>query len=326
MAEWYKSVEKAAPHVGLVIRGAPLLVAALLLVVLPMTGRALAQQVPLVFGVLNQQSVVLTAERWNPILNYVSSVSGVPLRLKLGRTVQETDEMMGRGEFDFIYTNHNFQTEYDTLGYRVIARWGGEPIRCVIAVPLDSLVQGLAELRGKRVAFPSPDAFVGYAVPTVALKKAGVGVEEVFAGSQEGALARLKARRVEAAAVNSRFLAQYSEREGVRFRALHLRALPRVGCRGASTGTGRRRREGTAGAPRHEAGSGRIRDSRAREVARLRDRHGPRLRGRPTRVPPDRAVISSLRVLLLKPAHHLRRQQAIQGAREQPRGRIFARQ
>jgi phosphonate transport system substrate-binding protein len=161
MAEWYKSVEKAAPHVGLVIRGAPLLVAALLLVVLPMTGRALAQQVPLVFGVLNQQSVVLTAERWNPILNYVSSVSGVPLRLKLGRTVQETDEMMGRGEFDFIYTNHNFQTEYDTLGYRVIARWGGEPIRCVIAVPLDSLVQGLAELRGKRVAFPSPDAFVG---------------------------------------------------------------------------------------------------------------------------------------------------------------------
>jgi len=204
------------------LRGFALVVLSLLLVVLPVTGRALAQQVPLVFGVLNQQSAVLTAERWNPILQYVSSVSGVPLRLKLGRTVQETDEMMGRGEFDFIYTNHNFQTEYDALGYRVIARWGSEPIRGVIAVPPDSLIQTLAELGGKRVAFPSADAFVGYAVPTVALKKVGVRVEEAFAGSQEGALAQLKARRVEAAAVNSRFLAQYSEREGVRFRELYI--------------------------------------------------------------------------------------------------------
>jgi len=203
------------------LRGFALVVLSLLLVVLPVTGRALAQQVPLVFGVLNQQSAVLTAERWNPILQYVSSVSGVPLRLKLGRTVQETDGMMGRGEFDFIYTTHNFQPEYDALGYRVIARWGGEPIRCVIAVPPDSLIQGLAELGGKRVAFPSPDAFVGYAVPIVALKQAAVRVEEAFAGSQEGALAQLKAGRVAAAAVNSRFLAQYSEREGVRFRELY---------------------------------------------------------------------------------------------------------
>jgi len=204
------------------LRGFALVVLSLLLVVLPVTGRALAQQVPLVFGVLNQQSAVLTAERWNPILQYVSSVSGVPLRLKLGRTVQETDEMMGRGEFDFIYTNHNFQTEYDALGYRVIARWGGEPIRCVIAVPSDSLLKGLADLKGKRVAFPSPDAFVGYAVPIVALKQAGVRVEEAFAGSQEGVLAQLKAGRVAAAAVNSRFLTQYSEREGVRFRELYI--------------------------------------------------------------------------------------------------------
>jgi phosphonate transport system substrate-binding protein len=184
--------------------------------------RALAQQAPLVFGVLNQQSAVLTAERWNPILRHVSSVSGELLQLKLGRTVQDTDAMMGRGEFDFIYTNHNFQTEYDALGYRVIARWGGEPIRCVIAVPSDSLIKGLADLKGKRVAFPSPDAFVGYAVPIVALKQAGIGVEEAFAGSQEGVLAQLKAGRVAAAAVNSRFLTQYSEREGVRFRELYI--------------------------------------------------------------------------------------------------------
>ena len=59
---------------------------------------AAAQQPPLAFGVLNQQSPALTAERWNPILHYAGMVSGVPLQLKMGRTVQETNSMMARGD------------------------------------------------------------------------------------------------------------------------------------------------------------------------------------------------------------------------------------
>ena len=124
-----------------------------------------AQERPLSFGVLNQQSPALTAERWNPILHYVSARSGVPLQLRMGPTVQETDAMMGRGEFDFVFTNHNFQSEFDSVGYRVIARWGGDPIHGVIAVPEDSPIQSLKQLDGRRVAFPSADAFVAYAVP-----------------------------------------------------------------------------------------------------------------------------------------------------------------
>jgi phosphonate transport system substrate-binding protein len=197
-----------------VLAGAGLLVAA------AVAGGALAEPAPLVFGVLNQQSPALTAERWNPILHYVTSMSGVPLRFRMGATVQETDAMMGRGEFDFVFTNHNFQPEYEAAGYRVIARWGGDAIRAVVAVSNDSAISDLGQLQGKKVAFPSPDAFVGYAVPVVALRKANVKVEEVFAGNQEGAMAQVKNRRVEAAAVNSRFLAQYSEREGVQFRAI----------------------------------------------------------------------------------------------------------
>jgi phosphonate transport system substrate-binding protein len=201
-------------------RRCAVLLGSLVILVASVAGLARAQSTTLVFGVLNQQSPALTAERWNPILHYVSSMSGVPLRFRMGATVHETNTMMGRGEFDFVFTNHNFQTEYDTLGYRVIARWGGDPIRAVVAVAQQSPVTKLAQLDGKKVTFPSRDAFVGYAVPMLALKKAGVNVEEVLAGNQEGAMAQLKARRVEAAAVNSRFLAQYAEREGVQFRTI----------------------------------------------------------------------------------------------------------
>ena len=192
------------------------------LVVVLHTWTASAQQAPLAFGVLNQQSPALTAERWNPVLHYASTVSGVPLQLKMGRTVQDTDAMMARGEFDFVFTNHNFQSEFDGLGFKVIARWAGEPIRAVIAVPADSPIQNLRQLAGKRVSFPSNEAFVAYAVPLVAHKRAGVRVEEVFGGNQEGTLAQLKARRVEAGAVNSRFLGQYAEREHVQFREIYV--------------------------------------------------------------------------------------------------------
>lgn len=176
---------------------------------------------PLVFGVLNQQSPLLTAERWNPILQYLSQVTGLSFQLKMGRTVQETDAMMGRGEFDLAYTNHNFQSEYDGV-YKVIARWGGEPIRCVIVALADSPLRTLKDLQGRRIAYPSADAFVAYAVPRLALESAATRAEAVFAGNQEGALAQLKARQVEAAAVNSRFLSQYAQREGLSYRELFV--------------------------------------------------------------------------------------------------------
>jgi phosphonate transport system substrate-binding protein len=181
-----------------------------------------AQERPLTFGVLNQQSASLTAERWNPILQYVSTATGVPLQLRMGPTVEDTDAMMGRGELDFVFTNHNFQSEFDGVGYKVIARWSGAPIRGVIAVATDSPIRTLRQLEGRRVAFPSRDAFVAYAVPVLALKRAGVTMQEVLAANQEGALAQLKAGRVDAAAVNSRFLAQYEGREDVRFRGIFV--------------------------------------------------------------------------------------------------------
>jgi phosphonate transport system substrate-binding protein len=174
---------------------------------------------PLVFGVLNQQSPAKTAERWNPILRYLGEATGLHFRLRMGATVQETNAMMGRGEFDLAFTNHNFRREYDGV-YKVIARWRGKRIYGVIAVNVDSPIRTLKDLAGKRVAFPSKSAFVAYAVPMTALNAAGVAVESVLAGNQEGALAQLKARQVEAAAVNSRYLSQYAAQQGLRYREL----------------------------------------------------------------------------------------------------------
>lgn len=176
---------------------------------------------PLAFGVLNQQSPAKTAEKWNPILQYLAAATGLSFQLKMGATVQETDAMMGRGEFDLVYTNHNFLPQYDGI-YRVIAKWSEKPIYGVIAVNADSSVRTLRDLAGKRIVFPSRSALVAYTVPAAALKEAGVAYEAVYAAHQEGALAQLRARQVDAAAVNSAFLTRYAAEKGFAYREVFV--------------------------------------------------------------------------------------------------------
>lgn len=189
------------------------------------------------FGVLNQRSITLTAELWNPILRYVSARSGVPLRLKMGKTAQETTQMTLRGEFDFVYTNHLFTPERDKLGYRVIARFNTPGIRGQVVVPDNAPIMTLSGLQDKEVAFPTPDGFTGYWLPMDGLLRAGVQVKPLFVGNQESGMARLALGSVVAAGVNSQVMENYARREGFKYRVLYstepyldlpLMAHPRV--------------------------------------------------------------------------------------------------
>ena len=179
-----------------------------------------AAQKAYTFNVLNQRSIALTAQYWNPILTHVSKKSGVPLELKLAKTAQEGNAIAEKHGYDFLYTNHFFTPERDRLGYKVIARPAGEGIRSTIVVPEDSPIQSLQDLRGKDVAFVTPDAFAGYWLPMDALLKAKVRINVVFTGNQEASSAQLRVNKVAAAGVNSSVLARYARRESFNYRAL----------------------------------------------------------------------------------------------------------
>jgi phosphonate transport system substrate-binding protein len=200
------------------LRRFALLVLAALAVPLP--GKAYEAGKTYSFGVVNQRSPVLHAQCWNPILRYVSDKSGVELRLKLAKTAPDHSAMIGRGELDFIYSNHNFTPTNEGVGYRVIARPVAAAITGQIVVPDGSPVRALSQLDGKEVAFPSRAAFVGYHVPMDALVRAGIHVLPLFAGNQEGAMGQLKSGRVPAVAVNSQVMRDYGERERFAYRVI----------------------------------------------------------------------------------------------------------
>ena len=179
-----------------------------------------AAQQSYTFYVLNQRSIALTAQYWNPILTHVGKKSGVPLELKLTKTPQEGNTIAERGGYDFQYTNHFFTPERDRIGYRVIARPAGPGIRSQIVVPEDSPIHSLQDLNGKEVAFVSPDAFAGYWLPMDALLRSKVNVKVVFTGNQEASSAQLRVNKIAAAGVNSSVLARYARRESFAYRAL----------------------------------------------------------------------------------------------------------
>ena len=193
---------------------------------------------PYAFGVLNHRSLQATAAYWNPILNYVSARSGVPLELHIGRTANDTTDRVVAGQLDFAYTNHLFTPKRDQLGWRVLARQDSQGIRGQLVVLDSSPVRTLSELAGQPVSFANPYAFVGYYVPMDMLLRAGVKVTPLFSGNQEAAMGQLMSGQVVAAGVNHQVMADFAQRRQLKYRVLAesepyfdlaVMASPRIG-------------------------------------------------------------------------------------------------
>lgn len=176
---------------------------------------------PYRFGVLNQQPAAETASLWNPILQYLQTKTGLVFKLKMGSTVQETDAMTARGEFDFLYSNHNFEPEYSQANYRPLVQWGGQPLIGQIVVLADSPIKKLKDINGKTIAFPSKEAFIAYRVTRHALKQAHVEIQPVFGASQQGTAVQLQTGRADAASLNKMFADRFQAEGKGRFRVLY---------------------------------------------------------------------------------------------------------
>lgn len=172
------------------------------------------------FSPVNQWDITRTAAYWNPIIRYVSDKSGVRLELKIGRTSADTTAYVLAQEVEFVFSNHLFSPERDQLGWKVFGRRWTPPLQGQIAVPVDSPITRLEELKGQEVVFAGPEAFIGYKLPYAHLLSKNIDVKAVFAGNQNAAFAQLFAGKAKAVGSNSALVDGYSVREGKKFRVL----------------------------------------------------------------------------------------------------------
>ncbi|MEJ6006426.1 phosphate/phosphite/phosphonate ABC transporter substrate-binding protein [Paucibacter sp. AS339] len=172
------------------------------------------------FSPVNQANIALTADYWNPIMAFVSERSGVKLVLKIGRTSADTTSYVLAQEVEFVFSNHLFSPEREKLGWKVIGRRLTPPIHGQMIVPADSAITDLAQLSGKDIVYPGPEALVSYKFPYAHLLSKKIETKTVFAGNTDGALAQLFSGKASAAGVNSQLAENYARRENKKFRVL----------------------------------------------------------------------------------------------------------
>ena len=172
------------------------------------------------FSPVNQYGINLTAAYWNPIIGYVSDKSGVKLQLKIGRTSADTTAYVLAQEVEFVFSNHLFSPEREQLGWKVIGRRQTPAVHGQLIVPADSPITEVAQLAGKEVAFPGPEALVSYKFPAAHLMARKVDFKTVFGGNMDGALAQMFSGKVAAVGANSQLAEGYARREGKKYRVL----------------------------------------------------------------------------------------------------------
>ena len=172
------------------------------------------------FSPVNQYGLQLTASYWNPIISHVSKVSGVDLRLKIGRTSADTTSYVLAQEVDFAFTNHLFSPSRARMGWSVLARRDSPPVRGQIVVFDDSPIRSIAELKDQEVGFPGPEAFIAYKVTHARLLSQHIPVRVVFGGNMDSALAQLVSGKVSAVGGNSQLLDGFTAREKRKLRVL----------------------------------------------------------------------------------------------------------
>lgn len=172
------------------------------------------------FSPVNQWDINRTAAYWNPIIKYVGEKSGVKLELKIGRTSADTTAYVLAKEVEFVFSNHLFSPEREQLGWKVFARRWTPPLHGQIAVPADSPITALEDLKGQEVVFAGPEAFIGYKLTYGHLLAKGIPVKVVFAGNQNAAFAQLFAGKAKAVGSNSALVDGYASKEGKKFRVL----------------------------------------------------------------------------------------------------------
>lgn len=172
------------------------------------------------FSPVNQYGIALTAAYWNPVIAYVSERSGVKLQLRIGRTSADTTAYVLAQEVEFVFSNHLFSPEREQLGWKTFGRRITPPVHGQIIVPQDSPITDLAQLAGKDVAFPGPEALVAYKFPAAHLMSRRIEFKPVFGGNMDGALAQLFSGKVAAVGANSQLAEGYARREGKAYRVL----------------------------------------------------------------------------------------------------------
>ncbi|MBF0277433.1 MAG: phosphate/phosphite/phosphonate ABC transporter substrate-binding protein [SAR324 cluster bacterium] len=110
-------------------------------------------------GIVPQFDARRIVQIWKPILDAVSKESGIQLDLVGSPNIPQFEIAFNAGKFDFAYMNpYHLVVAEKYQGYTPLVKDTGRKLFGVLVVRKDSPIRNIADLEGKTVAFPSPNA------------------------------------------------------------------------------------------------------------------------------------------------------------------------
>lgn len=109
-------------------------------------------------GVVPQFEQRKMFRHWRPILSELEKITGLKFDLVGSSKIPVFEQQFTNGEYDLAYMNpYHILTAYKTQGYLPLVR-DKNKLNGVLVVEKNSPIKSVKQLRGKEIAFPSPNA------------------------------------------------------------------------------------------------------------------------------------------------------------------------
>jgi phosphonate transport system substrate-binding protein len=147
-----------------------------------------------VFGIHPLHNPQRLFDVYGPLIDYLErNMGGVDFQLEASRNYDAFERKLYGRQFDFALPNANHTLNALRHGYGVIAKMGDDhKFAGIILVRRDSGIQQVSDLKGRKVAYPSPSSLAAGMLSQYYLQTHGLDVnrdiENLYVGSQESSI------------------------------------------------------------------------------------------------------------------------------------------
>ena len=139
-----------------------LLTGMLLFVLLIPVGQSFADQHQRVYklGIVPQYTPLFIYRNWRPLVARLQKETGLKIEIETYRDFKQFKKALEEGRPDFTYLSpYHLVTARRSQPYNPMIRDGSRQLVGLVVVPKGSEVNSITQLQGKKIAFPSPNAF-----------------------------------------------------------------------------------------------------------------------------------------------------------------------
>jgi phosphonate transport system substrate-binding protein len=179
----------------------------------------------LVIGLVPEQNVFRQLERYTPLAEYLSSKTGLKIKLKvLLRYGNVIDNFVSAGMDGAFWGSFSYVLAHHKIGVEALARPedpdGVSTCNGLIFVRTDSGIRSIRNIKGKRFVFVDKASTAGYLFPLVYFKRQGIEdyqayfKETYFAGTHEDVVRDVLDKKADIGAAKNTVFARMARADG----------------------------------------------------------------------------------------------------------------